>query len=338
MAFEITRSLDYKIWREFVDEHPQGNIFHTPDMYQVFERAQGYRPLIWAAISDHGQLLALLNPVQVTLTVGLPRRLTTRSIAYGGLLCSPNPVGKEALLTLLDAYSQKARKEALFTELRHLSDFSELQPLFLQCGFTYEDHLDYLIDISCGPEQVLQNIGPRTRKHIRQAIRKGNVSVEQITDRNQIQTWYEIVCRSYKAAHVPLADRSLFEAAFDILQPVGMVKFWLAKFGSAYIAASMELLYKDVMYGWYGGMDRAYAEELPGELLMWHILDWGARSGYKTYDFGGAGKPGEEYGVRDFKSKFGGQLVCFGRNTNVHSPNLFHLSEFAYRFYRRLLP
>ncbi len=331
MNLAIVHSLDEKVWREFVDQHPQGNIFHTPEMFQVFARATGHRPTFQAAVSDHGQVLALLLPVQVTLKDGLFRRLTTRSIAYGGVLCALDPVGLEALALLLRTHTREAGREALFTELRNLSDASAVQPVLSQHGFAYEEHLDYLIDLNCSPEQVLQNIGPRTRKHIRRALRKGNVIVEQVTDRNQIIDWYGLVRETYKAARVHLAERSLFEAAFDILHPLGMIRFWLARIGTTYAAASAELVYKDVIYGWYGGMDRAYAEDLPGELLMWHILEWGAQAKYKTYDFGGAGKPGEHYGVRDFKAKFGGKLVCFGRNIYIHAPGLLRLSTLGYR-------
>ena len=56
-----------------------------------------------------------------------------------------------------------------------------------------------------------------------------------------------------------------------------------------------------------------------------------------VYDFGGAGKPDEEYGVRDFKAKFGGNLVNFGRNVFVHNPMLLKLSRHGYEVYRRFL-
>lgn len=337
MNLTIVNSLSEKAWREFVDRHPQGNIFHTPEMFQVFARAKGHHPVLRAAVGENGQILALLLPVQVALKEGLLHRLTSRSISYGSVLCAPDPTGREALAALLRAYIQEAGREVLFTELRNLSDQSAIQPVLHQCGFVYQEHLDYLIDLNCSPAQVLQNIGPRTRKHIRHALRKGNVVVEQVTDRNQMTDWYELVGKTYEAARVPLADRSLFEAAFDILHPRGMIRFWLARIGVAYAAASAELVYKDMIYGWYGGLDRAYAEDLPGELLMWHILEWGAKAEYKTYDFGGAGKPGEEYGVRDFKAKFGGRLVCYGRNVQVPSPWLLRSSEVAYGLYRRLL-
>jgi lipid II:glycine glycyltransferase (peptidoglycan interpeptide bridge formation enzyme) len=136
---------------------------------------------------------------------------------------------------------------------------------------------------------------------------------------------------------VPLADRSLFEAAFEILYPKNMIRVVLARVNGAYVGTSVELLYKDVVYGWYGGVDREYGRHNPNELLMWHILKWSAENGYRLYDFGGAGKPDEEYGVRDFKAKFGGDLVCYGRNICVHAPVLLKLSQRAYTIYRKLL-
>ena len=337
MSLSIVNSLDGKAWRMFVEEHPQGNVFHTPEMFQVFERARGHRPLLRAAIDEDGRILALLLPVQVTLFGGLLQPLTARYITYGGALCSTDPEGQAALGALLKAHSQVVCRGALFTEIRNLSDLSVLQPVLRQNGFHYEEHLNYLIDLSGSPADILQRIGPRTRKHIRQALRKGSVIVDEICDVELLPVWFELVGKSYHAARVPLADYSLFKAAFDILQPQGMAQFWLARIDSTYVAASVELLFKDQIYGWYSGVDRAFASESPGELLMWRVLEQGSRGVYKIYDFGGAGRPGEEYGVRDFKAKFGGQLVSYGRNIKVHTPNLLRWSEAGYRVYRSLL-
>ncbi len=337
MSFKLVVSVDEEVWRGFVDRHPQGNIFHTPEMFQVFERARGYHPRLYAAVDDDGQMLALLLPVQVTLINGPLRRLTTRAIAYGSAVCSSDTMGRKALAALLDDYTQKSHHQILFTELRNQSDLSAIQPVLQQCGYTYEEHLNFLIDIQGSPEQILQNIGSRTRKHIRQTLRKGLVVAEELRDHSLLPLWYELVHKTYNAARIPLADYSLFDAAFNVLQPRGMVQFWVARVGQTYVAASAELLYKDVIYGWYSGVDRAFAAESPGELLMWCVLERGSMAGFKTYDFGGAGRPNEVYGVRDFKAKFGGQLVCFGRNTKIHSPHLLRWSKWGYQFFRQLL-
>lgn len=334
---EFVHHLDEKAWHDFVHSNKDANIFHSPEMFQVFKLAHNHQPQLSAIVDKDKKILALLPTVQVTVINGLLKRMTTRSISYGSVLCATDPAGKLALLSLLQVYSEEAVKSSLFTELRNLSDMNMFQQEFSKAGFIYEDHLNYLIDLNNSPEQILQNIGSRTRQHIRRGLRKGIVVVECISDRDQLSTWYKIIKMTYQGARIPLADLSLFEAAFDILYPRKMIKFLLARIGTEYVAASAELLFKDVIYGWYGGMNRDFSKYTPNELLMWHILEWGASNGYKVYDFGGAGKPGEEFGVRDFKAKFGGDLVCYGRYSKVHQPNLLRWSERGYKLFQKIL-
>lgn len=333
---QIVRQLDESVWREFVDQEPLGNIFHTPEMFRIFSRTRGYHPTLWAAVDDSNRPLALMLPVQVTLMPGVLRRFTTRALLYGSVLCASGP-GNKALEMLLPAYISETGRHILYTELRNLSDLSHLQSVLSQRGFVYEEHLNYLVDLNRPAEEILQGIGARTRKKIRKGLRDGLVQITEVTDRTELNHWYATLQKTYSHAQVPLADCSLFKAAFDELHPKGMAKFLLARVDGATAACSVELIYRGTIYGWYGGSDRAYGRYCPNELLMWHILAWGADNGYCVYDFGGAGKPDEEYGVRDFKAKFGGDLVCFGRNVHIHSPSLLRLSELGYRAYRRLL-
>jgi lipid II:glycine glycyltransferase (peptidoglycan interpeptide bridge formation enzyme) len=305
-------------------------------MFQVFARARYHQPEVWAVMDDRSAVLALLTPVRVTLMNGVMRRLTTRSVAYGGVLCQDTPEGKTALRLLLTRYSANAGQRTLFTELRNVHDATDLQSTLTGCGYTYEPHLNYLIDLNRSAEAVLQGIGPRTRKKIRKGLRAGRVRVSQVADRAGLAHWYDVLQATYDNARVPLADRSLFEAAFEVLQPKGLARFYLATVDDAPAACSVELPYRDTIYGWYGGSDRAYSDDLPNEMLIWHVLAWGANNGYSLYDFGGAGKPDEEYGVRDFKAKFGGEQVCYGRNTRVHDSARLALSKAGYRLYQGL--
>jgi lipid II:glycine glycyltransferase (peptidoglycan interpeptide bridge formation enzyme) len=333
----VLNSLEETVWRRFVDEHPQGNVFHTPEMFQVFAQAKSYRPTLWATMSDNGKVLALLLPVQIALMRGVFQRLTSRAVAYGSVLCAAGVESRQALVELLQAHSHSVKSQVLFTELRNLSDMSDIQATLEAQGFVYEEHLNYLIALNRSLNDVMQSIGSRTRKNIRRGLRRGQVVIEEVSRLEQVTVCYELLAKTYAQAQVPLADRSLFEAAFKVLYPKDMVKFLLAQVDDAYIATSVELIYKDVIYGWYGGTDRRYSQYVPNELLMWHILSWGVENGYRLYDFGGAGKPDEDYGVRNFKAKFGGKLVCFGRNTCVHTPRLLWLSEQGYRIMRRWL-
>ena len=50
-TFRVVRDLDPSRWSAFVDGHPQGSIFHTPEMHRVFGETQRHNPAVWAASS-----------------------------------------------------------------------------------------------------------------------------------------------------------------------------------------------------------------------------------------------------------------------------------------------
>ncbi len=336
MSLKIVHHLPTDHWAAYVNQHPQGNIFHTPEMFAVFAQTKNHAPTLWAAIDERGNLQAMFISTTVSLQGGVFRYLTTRSVVYGSLLFNEDDAGRQALDMLLTACLQHQPNNSLFTEFRNQADLSGVQPMLDALGFEYEDHLNYLIDIDRPEAEVLQNIGRRTRKHIRRGLNKGLLAVKEVDSPAGVARCYSILKDTYRHANIPLTDSSLFQAAFSVLHPLGRIKFWLAETEGMPVATSVELLYKDTMYGWYGGLNREYARYTPGELLMWHILAWGANHHYRVYDFGGAGKPTEDYGVRRFKAKFGGRLVSFGRNTVVHRPRLLAVSRWGYGFLQNL--
>jgi CelD/BcsL family acetyltransferase involved in cellulose biosynthesis len=335
MALAVVNSVPEDDWHNWVNEHPTGNIFHTPHIFRVFARAKGHCPKLWAVVDEARQLLALMLPVEISHFQGLLRPLTTRAVVYGSVLCTPDSRGRQALHVMLQAYRWAAQTKCVYTELRNLSDTAALQAVLCEKGFRYEDHLNYLIDLRPSPDEVFQRFQPRLRSTIRHGLKKNTVTIVDARERKQVGDCYALLAKTYQAARVPLADRSLFEAAFDELHAHGLVWFTLAYVGDKPAACSVELLHGETVYGWYGGLDREYAAHTPNELLMWYILQRAMAAGYKQYDFGGAGKPNIPYSVRDWKAKFGGNLVCFGRNTCVHNPTVFRMGQAGYALYRR---
>lgn len=332
----IVRSLPEDVWRGFVAGNRAANIFHTPEMFRVFARTAGYRPGLWAAVDGEGRPLALLAPVAIAVLGGPLRRLTSRAVAYGSVLAGQGPEGSEALGPLLAAYRQDMGGRVLFTELRNLSDTMAWRPALEAGGFAYEEHLNFLIDLARPPEAIWAGIRSNARRNIQKAQREG-VIIEEATEPVQVDVAYVLLHDVYRRLQVPLADESLFRAVFDVLQPAGMFKIMLARVEGKDIGVMTLLLHKDTIIYWYTGVDKAYSAYRANDLLVWHALEWGSRNGYRTFDFGGAGKPDEEYGVRDFKAKFGGELVSYGRYKCVHSPRLLRLSETGYGVLRRFL-
>ncbi len=333
---KIVHTLEPTIWKNFVNAHPHGQIFHTPEMTQVFTQSRGYAPSLWAAVDNDGQPQAMLLPVQITLMdAPLARLFTTRAVAYASVLAAPGEIGSQALAQLLPAYNQAHRNKLLFTELRNLTDLTDVQPILNRAGFVYEDHMNFLIDLTPGPDALWNGINSNARRNVRKA-RKTGVVITEITDPANIPGVYTLLAEVYHRLQVPLADQSFFQSSFDVLQPCGMMKILTAQVNGVTIGALTLLLHNHTIIYWYTGILRQYSSHRPADLLVWHTLEWGSAKGYRVFDFGGAGKPDEEYGVRDFKAKFGGELVNFGRNVSVHMPRALKLSALVYKLTRWL--
>jgi serine/alanine adding enzyme len=331
----VTDHIDEGVWRAFVEREPSGNVFHTPEMHRVFGMTRRHRPAVWAATDPAGEPRAMLLPVQITLAGGPLRSWTSRAVAYGGLLCTGDPDGRGAARELVAAYRRSARG-LLFTELRHQSDATALRDVLEPEGFEHEAHLNYLIDLDRCEEDLWGSMGKTAQQRIRSATRKG-VIVEEVTHPGALEDSYRVLASVYARVGVPLADPSLFRSALSILGPRDMFHVFTARLGEDIIGARYLLTYKDRIIDWYAGADRAFASRSPNELLVWHTLTWGRARGYRAFDFGGAGRPNEPYGPREFKSKFGGALVDLGRDILVHSPGRLRLSRAGYEVARRIL-
>ena len=91
--------------------------------------------------------------------------------------------------------------------------------------------------------------------------------------------------------------------------------------------------FKDKIFDWYAGSKAEHYDKYPNDILPWEVLKYGHHAGYRIFDFGGAGKPGVQYGVRDYKLKFGGKVVNYGRLIYIHSPIKYFIAQKWFSFF-----
>ena len=90
-----------------------------------------------------------------------------------------------------------------------------------------------------------------------------------------------------------------------------------------------------ILYEWFVcGRDGVYKNIFPSTLATWAAIEYAATNKFEKFDMMGAGKPEEGYGVRQFKAKFGGELVEHGRFLYVINPLLYKTGEFAIKMLR----
>src|SRR5579863_8935769 len=110
----IVDNLDASLWRDFVDRHPNGCIFHTPEMFDVFCHAHRHRCMLLAALSEDGEILALLTSIQVQTLPPPLATLASRTVWYGEPICRPTPQGERALAEIIREHDRRVGKHVLF--------------------------------------------------------------------------------------------------------------------------------------------------------------------------------------------------------------------------------
>jgi serine/alanine adding enzyme len=331
----ISTSIDPEDWDHYVKNHPYGNIFQTQSMAAVWNQTKRRETLSLAALDDARKIIAVLQAVIIKERTDILGNFLARAVIHGGPLYLNTDKGQNAAIVLLKEYDKICQKRALYSEIRNFWDTSSTNSLFMQSGYQYEEHLNYLIDLDKSEDELWKGIHKARKKNINRATKYG-VIVEEFNNKNMIPIFYKLLQETYNNVKIPLADISFFESAFKHLASKNMVKFFLARSEDRFIGARAVLTYKNFVHDWYAGASNDALSLYPNDILVWHILKWGIENHYKVFDFGGAGKPDVEYGPREFKRRFGGELVNYGRYSRVYSPIKLKIAENGYGFYKRL--
>jgi lipid II:glycine glycyltransferase (peptidoglycan interpeptide bridge formation enzyme) len=310
--------LDEDAWRNFLLANDEGNIFQTPEMYKVYLATDRYEPVLTAITRETGQIMALTLGFLIEERRGIIARRFSRRIVIMGVPAINNEGNREDLLgRVLSAHNEIARKKAVYTEIRPMNPVEQISPQFGLAGYSYESHLNMLIDLTLGQEDLWSRLRPKKRQAIRKGIKLG-LTTEVLT-LSDIDELYPLLEKTYERARIPMPPKSLFRSVFTLLPNRNFARVVGVRYQSKLIAAVVSLLYKDTIYAWFSAVDRRYSRQHGVEMAFWSIIEWGAENGFELFDFGGAGRAGKKYGVRDFKKRMGGQQVESGRLVCRHS-------------------
>jgi len=332
--WRVVTEADRERWGEFVYNHPHGNIFQTPEMYEVYKNTAHLRPVVLAAVDDRKDILGVLLAVIQREFDGPLGKTTARAVVWGGPLIKDGS-DADMVICLLKILDEALKGEVVYIQFRNLHDISPWRNHFTDNGYEYEEHLNFLTDLSMGEEDLWKQLRPSRRNEIRNARNK-NVRVRSISSGADIEKSYNILKEVYRKIRLPLADKSFFESMYRVLCLRSMIKIFLAEYEGKIIGALYLLVFGEKLYVLYSGSYSDFYDKYPNDILYWEAMRWGCRKGYKVFDFGGAGNPDKEYGVRNFKKAFGGDLVNYGRFEKIYAPFTFRMAKTGLAVWQRL--
>ena len=339
MQIEIVNEVNQENWLSFVINHTYSNPFQMPWMYDFFENVNGYNPYKIFALDEYKNIKGCLIAVIQQEGSGIKGKFSTRAIISGGPLVDEKFEESFNIFKLLiDKFISVVKKNTIYIEFRNFFKLNELHFRYLQQKkFFFEDHLNFIISLK-DSVHPFNKISESKRRQVKKAIQNGSEII--IADNlNQIKEFYTLLINVYKyRAKKPLADWSFFKNFYEINCAKGQGIYILIRKETKIIGGIMCIIHKQIIYEWYVcGLDFEFKKNFPSVLATWAAIEHGYKNNFSFFDFLGAGNPNEKYGVRDFKSKFGGDTVNYGRFVRINKPIIFKLGKTLVSIYSRFL-
>lgn len=326
------KHIDSTAWENLVKTSPVATWFQTPDAYAFFDGLSFVEAFAYAIASD-----GLLKGVVVGYIQKdggkLKRFFSRRAIVLGGPLLDDN-ITDEELTFLLHSMKDCVGRKAIFIETRNFNDYSHWRATFEHCGFRYQPHYDIHVDTT-SMELVNSKLDRNRKRNIKKALDHGAV-IDENPSVDDIRCLYSMLEELYiTKVKTPLFPFEFFEK----LGKHSSSRFFLAKNAEGYLLGGMVCVVLDnrAVYAWLAcGDDINYKALSPSVMVNYAGISYAAREGLPRFDFMGAGRPDDGgYGVRDFKLKFGGDLVEYGRFVYVCNPLLFGIGRLAVRILKK---
>ena len=342
MRILFDNDIERVTWNALVETSATGTWFQTPEAYDFFaSQPELFRPFV-IGIENEGRLRGVGVGYVTVENSALKQFMMRRAIIIGGPALADDCTAVE-VTELMKTVRMELKGETIYVESRNFNDYSKWKEAFKNAGFEYQPHLNFHVDTS-SVDVVEANLGKSRKRDIRTTIREG-VSIKSIYDlrfqisdleREQVvQEYYAILEKLYKTK----VKTPLFPVEFFLeLSKHKDARFLLTELNGKIIGGTVCVAQEaKCLYEWFAcGEDGVYPHVFPSCYATYAGIRYAAEHNMPRFDMMGAGKPDEADGVRDFKAKFGGKEVEYGRFLCVTKPLLYNMGVIGVKLLKKL--
>jgi len=320
----FSTDIDTDQWQHLVERSPTASFFQTPECYAFYNSLSFLKPFIYG-ISENDKLVGVMCGYIIADGNVLKQYFSRRAIVPGGLLLDAD-ISSEALHKLLQEAVKELSRKTIYIEIRNYNNYGSYKSILASTGFNYLAHMNIHVPIS-NLEKTLSGMNDSKRRQLKTAQRAGVIWIET-TNPNDILAFYACLSHLYKTK----VKTALFPLEF-FQKLVGLEngKLLIVKHNETVIGGmACVLLPNNALYEWFVcGEETVEKAYYPSVVATWAGLECAVQNHLPRFDFMGAGKPDSDYGVREFKSKFGGELVEHGRFLYICKPKLYALGKWV---------
>jgi len=331
MIVLVDDKINKKLWGELCTNSLFSSPFQTPEFYELYNSVEGFSADVFA-VEQEGKLTSL---VVVTLQKehGIKEYFSRRGIVYGGILISEN--NEESLKFLLKHLNNFYRNQLIYIEIRNNFDYSILKSAFQLNNFNYQPHFNVQLKTeNTSMEAILSNMKYNRRREINISFKEG-AEVNEAQNENEVIALFDILKDLYTTkVKLPLPNLNYFIGLYK--SKIG--KVFIVKHHNKVIGGSFCIFHQGMSINtlYYAGIRNYHKKIFPTHLAIMGVTEFAIRNNLKMVDFMGAGKPGKEYGVRDYKLEFGGELLEHGRYLKIINPILYNIGKLGLKLLAKI--
>jgi len=317
-------------WKAFLHQHSNGNFFQSHEFLTLFDGCNYYRPLVLFAEDQKEELTGILVAVIISERIyGVPFQRIL--IQDGPVISDSVPNRTEVLRALLTALKLQIHRNTVFAEIRNLHHWNEDSAIFQELDFVWRNHLNSILPVHL-KDDVLAGIKPSKQRQIRRGTENGAV-IRPASTVSEVQAFYLLLEDLYKKkVRKPLPPLTFFINFYQKIQHGNKGVLLVVVYKEEVIGGMLcPFSGRHTVHEWYIASLREELKHLyPGVLATWAGIDFAIRNNFYNFDFMGIGSPNKVYGVRNFKTQFGGEIYNFGRWQLINNKFRYYLGILGY--------
>jgi len=300
-------------WDAFVLAHPRALVYHHSAWLQALEREHGSAPICLACKDDAGRTRGVMPLLP---TRGLPFHLGG---AVTGRRLSSLPRTPVAGPLALDRSAELALVQAAIRGVRAWPGHTlQLKLASDELGGLVEGlaivpwRLTYVLDLPECPTQLRIGGSRHQAHHVRWSVNKAarqGVQVRVAESEDELRAWYGLYLDSMRWHVVPPRPYRLFQACWEQLRPLGLMRLLLAEQHDsgrrALVAGSVFLMLGQTVCYAFNGWLRQGAALHANDTILWRAIHDASAEGFRHMDFGEVSA--DNAGLAEFKHKWGAE-------------------------------
>ncbi len=300
-------------WDNFAKKANNGTIFHKIQFlnYHPPSRFKFHHLIFQKGSNPIALLPGMLNNGVYKSPAGA---------SFGGIVMDDMSFRKADIIVnkFLEYCKNKGIKEVYFTlpPMVYLKEMNKnLEYVLLYNGFSYSNNMyTSVINLSQLNEDPIKNF----HQNARNAIRKGEKSDLEVKLSEDYETFYPILLKNKEKFKVSVTHSLDELEKLNNLLPDTLKLFLVYRKGVLFGGSLIFVCNERTLLAFYIALDYDYQQYRPINYLLYEIIKWGQKNGFKYLDLGVNQEESEDNpmevnrGLISFKSSMGAQ--CFFRN------------------------